>query len=101
MLFFGSCSYFHGSMHYLAYEESILPWKYAPYRYSSYILRRPLRFDGIPKFYLKLFSSVKKKLEISSYFFGPLKIYELQKNTYVHCTYYTAYEKRVYVLPWK
>jgi hypothetical protein len=29
MLFFGSCSYFHGSMHYKAYEESILPWKYA------------------------------------------------------------------------
>jgi hypothetical protein len=29
MQFFGSYSYFHGSMHYIAYEESILPWKYA------------------------------------------------------------------------
>jgi hypothetical protein len=33
-------------------------------------------FDEISKFNLKLLSSVKKSLEISSYFCGPLRIYE-------------------------
>ena len=35
------------------------------------------KFDEISKFYLKLLRSFKKRLEISSYFCGLLRIYEL------------------------
>ena len=34
----------------------------------SYILRRPLKFDEISIFHLKLLSSVEKSLNILSYF---------------------------------
>ena len=57
----------------MGYRQKCLLFKSAVARgYISHILRRPLRFDEISKFYLKLLSSinVKKSLEISSYFCG-------------------------------
>ena len=51
-----------------------LQWiEYLPRSLNSCFMKRPLKFDEISKFYLKLFSSVKKSLEISSYFCGLLK----------------------------
>ena len=62
---------------------------------SSYILRRPLKFDRISKFCLKLCCSVKKSWRCLHIFFALSKYMNFKKNTYVH-TYYTACEKRVY-----
>ena len=54
-------------------------WK----KYQSWfiigILRRPLEFDEISKLFLKLLSSVKRSMEILSYFCGILRICELYK----------------------
>ena len=46
-------------------------------KYESENMKRPQKYDKISKLYLNLLINVKLKLEISTYFCGLLRIYEL------------------------
>ena len=68
-----------------------LQWiEYLPRSLNSCFMKRPLKFDEISKFYLKLFSSVKKSLEISSYLFVAFSEYINFTRLYLHfCTWHS------------
>ena len=87
-------AYFHGSMlQKFEMEEYLAVFsKYAPYRQFIQYSEKATKIWQNLQILFEIMQQRQKKLEMSSYFCGPLKIYELQKNTYVH----TRYVKREY-----